>query len=112
MSYFRVMIHRASIVGETLVAVAQLVLAHRIDMENAMRKRLCILAPLFCVALPALAAPNCTQQTTKGYWEATCDGYLTPPPPAPAALVPSKLLATCTASKTAAAAKPNLDNIG
>jgi len=55
---------------------------------------------LFVVAAPAPAAPHCTQQTTKGYWEFTCEGYLTPPPPAPAVLVPSGTLATCTASKT------------
>lgn len=55
----------------------------------------------FAVATPVLAAPNCTQQTTKGYWEFTCDGYLTPPPPAPSTLVPSKFLLTCNASKTA-----------
>ena len=60
-----------------------------------------VLGLLCLVALPALAAPHCAPQTTQGYWEGTCDGYLTPPPPAPAVLVPSRLLATCTASKTA-----------
>jgi hypothetical protein len=52
-------------------------------------------------ALPALAAPHCDAGTTEGTWEFTCDGYLTPPPPAPAQLAPSRLLGTCTASNSA-----------
>ena len=66
-----------------------------------MRKGLYILAPLCFVALPAMAGGQCNQQTTRGAWQYTCDGYLVPPPPAPPALVPSRILGTCTASKTA-----------
>jgi hypothetical protein len=60
-----------------------------------------VLGALLAFALPALGAPNCTPQTTKGYWEAACDGYLTPPPPAPQQLVPARL-ASCGAPSTSA----------
>ena len=66
-----------------------------------MRKGLYVFAPLCFVALPVLAGGQCNPQTTRGTWQYTCDGYLVPPPPAPAALVPSRILGTCTASKTA-----------
>ena len=64
-----------------------------------MRKSLFILAPLCFVALPVLAGGNCSQQTTRGFWAFTCDGYLSPAPEAP--LLPARLLGTCNASKTA-----------
>lgn len=63
-------------------------------------RRTSIAIALIVVAPAALGAPHCSDQTTKGYWEASCDGYLTPPPPAPQTLLPSRLLGTCTASKT------------
>jgi hypothetical protein len=66
-----------------------------------MRKSLFIFAPLCFIALPVLAANNCSPQTTRGSWQYTCDGYLSPPPPAPFQLFPARILGTCTASKTA-----------
>ena len=66
-----------------------------------MRKSVLVLVPLCFIALPALAGGQCSQQTTRGSWQYTCDGYLVPPPPAPAELVPSRILGTCTASRTA-----------
>jgi hypothetical protein len=51
--------------------------------------------------LPSLAMPHCDASTTRGVWEYTCDGYLTPSPPAPAALAPARLLGTCTSSNSA-----------
>jgi hypothetical protein len=64
-----------------------------------MRKDLFVLAVLGFAAVPALAAPQCTPHTTRGFWAATCDGYLSPAPAA--ALQPARLLATCTSSRTA-----------
>jgi hypothetical protein len=60
-----------------------------------------LIAVLGLAALPAVAQQQCSPQTTRGFWVYTCDGYLTPPPPAPAELLPSRILGTCTASKTA-----------
>jgi len=66
-----------------------------------MSKFVFIFVPLCFVALPALAGSNCSQQTTRGSWQYTCDGYLVPPSAPPTELVPSRILGTCTASKMA-----------
>jgi hypothetical protein len=66
-----------------------------------MRKSVCIFGSLCCIAIPAIAGNQCGQQATRGTWQYTCEGYLVPPPPAPASLVPSRILGTCTASKSA-----------
>jgi hypothetical protein len=66
-----------------------------------MRKSLFIFAPLCLIALPVLAGNNCSQQTTRGSWQYTCDGWLSPAPPTPFQLFPARILGTCTASKTA-----------
>jgi hypothetical protein len=64
-----------------------------------MKRSILLLVPLCCVALPALAEPQCTPKTTRGTWEYTCEGFL---PPAPnQASVAARLLGTCTASDTA-----------
>jgi hypothetical protein len=64
-----------------------------------MRKDLFVLAVLGCGALPVLAGPQCTAHTTRGFWAATCDGYLAPAPGA--SLQPARLLSTCTTSRSA-----------
>jgi hypothetical protein len=63
-----------------------------------MRKDLFVLAVLGCGALPVLAGPQCTAHTTRGFWAATCDGYVAPAPGA--TLQPARLLSTCTASRS------------
>jgi hypothetical protein len=97
---FRAMFHRASSRAKRFRAPAQ-TCDHRVEKEKAMRKSVLVLVPLCFIALPALAGNQCTQQTTRGSWQYTCDGYLVPPPPAPAELVPSRILGTCTASRMA-----------
>jgi hypothetical protein len=64
-----------------------------------MRKSLVLIAALALNATPALADPACTAQTTRGFWGWTCDGYLAPAPGAP--LVPTRIMGTCNASRTA-----------
>jgi hypothetical protein len=59
-----------------------------------MKKTLLLLTPLFLITLPTLAAPLCTQQTTRGYWGYTCEGEL------PVG-VPVRILGTCTSSRAA-----------
>jgi hypothetical protein len=76
-------------------------LSTKLSKGDVMKIGMLVLGFLLVAAPPVSAAPYCGPQTTRGYWEFTCDGYLTPPPPAPAVLVPSRLLGTCTASKTA-----------
>jgi hypothetical protein len=53
-----------------------------------------LLGAATCVTT-ASAAGSCTPQTTRGDWVYTCEGLL----PAPA-LTPTRILGTCTASKT------------
>lgn len=64
-----------------------------------MKKHLFVFALLGFGAVPALAGQQCSPQTTRGFWAATCDGYLAPAPGQP--LQPTRLLATCTSSRTA-----------
>ena len=64
-----------------------------------MKKHLFVFAFLGFAALPALAGQQCSPHTTRGFWVAACDGYLAPAPGAP--LQPTRLLATCTSSRTA-----------
>jgi hypothetical protein len=60
-----------------------------------MKMSLFIVAVLGCGASLAIAAPQCTQQTTRGYWGFTCEGEL------PAGGASLRSLGTCTASRTA-----------
>lgn len=62
-----------------------------------MRKRLFVLAPMLFIALPALAGQFCSQQTTRGTWEYTCEGYL--PLQGSPQLLPARLLGTCNVTK-------------
>ena len=64
-----------------------------------MKRSILLLVPLCCIALPALAQPQCTPKTTRGTWEYTCEGFLPPAQNAP--LAAARLLGTCTASDTA-----------
>src|ERR1700686_157963 len=64
-----------------------------------MRKSLFILHPCVLSRYRRSLAVTCNQQTTRGFWAFTCDGYLAPAPEAP--LLPARLLGTCNASKTA-----------
>jgi hypothetical protein len=63
-----------------------------------MNKSMLAVLPLFCLALPAIAGPQCTPKTTRGTWEYTCEGFLAPTQGAP--LAASRLLGTCTASES------------
>jgi hypothetical protein len=95
---------RRSSVGHASAGLAILspnLLGNPFRQEDAMRKNLCLIAAACFASLSVLAAPHCDPATTKGVWEYTCDGYLTPPPPAPAALAPARLLGTCNASSSA-----------
>ena len=58
-----------------------------------MKTSLFIVAALGCSASLAIAAPQCTQQTTRGYWGFTCEGEL------PAGGASLRSLGTCTASR-------------
>ena len=53
-----------------------------------------IVAVLSCGTSFAIAAPQCTQQTTRGNWGFTCEGEL------PAGGASLRSLGTCTASRT------------
>lgn len=63
-----------------------------------MKRTLITFAILSTVALPVLAEPSCRAKTTRGFWAATCDGYLALGPGAP--LQPTRILGTCNATAT------------
>jgi hypothetical protein len=75
-----------------------------------MKKIAFVLVPLCFVALPAFAGQYCSQQTIRGFWAYTCDGYLAPAPAAP--LQPARILGTCNISKTAYADCEGTANVG
>jgi len=64
-----------------------------------MRKSMLIVMPLCFFAGSAIAGEHCNQQTTRGFWAYTCDGYLAPA--AGAALQPARILGTCNTTRTA-----------
>jgi hypothetical protein len=64
-----------------------------------MKKSILIALGSCFVTLPAIAAQHCTQETTRGTWEYTCEGLLSPAVGVP--LQPTRLLGTCSASSTA-----------
>ena len=63
--------------------------------ETDMKMSQFIVAALGYGAALAIAAPQCTQQTTRGDWGFTCEGEL------PAGGASLRSLGTCTASRTA-----------
>src|ERR1700738_3552733 len=64
-----------------------------------MKKSILIALGSCFVALPALSAQHCTQDTTRGTWEYTCEGVLSPAAGVP--MLNTRLLGTCSASSTA-----------
>jgi hypothetical protein len=63
-------------------------------------KKSILIALVSCfVVFPAIAAQHCTQDTTRGTWEYTCEGVLSPAPGVP--MLDTRLLGTCSASSTA-----------
>lgn len=75
-----------------------------------MKRIACVVVPLCFVAMPAFAGQSCSQQTTRGFWAFTCDGYLAPAPAAP--LQPARSLGTCNISKTGYAECEGTANVG
>lgn len=68
-------------------------------MNHPLRIAFCAYAGMLGAAPLASAAPPCTQQSTWGAWMYTCEGLL-PGPPA-GALTPTRILGTCSASRSA-----------
>lgn len=61
-----------------------------------MNNKLILLVAAACCSTGAFASGNCAPQSTQGAWMYTCEGLL----PAPA-LTPTRILGTCSASKSA-----------